>query len=362
MRKWLCAMLLMLLLLGSAEAEVKVEQLGGEAYCSVVRLENITFQLNWEEWRYETDTGLCLQAGAIPLSLYGETLMPQSTEEVCSMNQLLAALADASDFWEDEISVAMTLPVYTMRSEEAVRAANGKARVVLAEGAKLLMTWDDWALVEYQVSDEKNRIGWVHQNVGCAAPVMLADVVVQLKEEAFLTDDPAKSREVIATANELKDVHLLAAYGGLWGYVGAKTPDGQLIGGFVPLRLMERKDTVDEATMAKLSGTWGFVGGGELMPIIFTLVEDGTVMTYTLSDEAMESQDYLTQGVTAAMQLTINSRGTWKVVTGTGSYAQDLVVEYSDGRVGRYHLDDAEENVLSLTQGEAGGSWQRLAQ
>lgn len=362
MKKRVLACLMALLLLGSAKAEVKVEQLGGEAYCSVIRLENITFQLNWEEWRYETDTGLCLQAGAIPLSLYGETLMPQSAEEIHSMNDLLAALSDASAFWEDDISAAETLPVYTMRSEKAVRAANGKAKVALSDGAKLLMTWDDWALVEYRVSDEKNRIGWVNQNVNASAPVMLTDVAVQLQPEAFLTDDPAKSREAIATAGELQDVHLLAEYGGLWGYVSASTLDGQPIGGFVPLRMMVREDTVDETKMATLCGTWGFTGGGELMPLIFTLAEDGTIITYTLSDEAAESQEYLTNGVTADLSMKIGSRGTWKVVTGTANYAHDLVLEYPDGRVSRYHLDGSEENVLSLTQGEAGGSWQRLAQ
>lgn len=360
MRKWFCAMLLMFLLLGSAQAEVKVEQLGGETYCSVIRLENITFRLNWEQWRYETDTGLYLQAGAIPLTCYQEALMPQSVEEIRSMNGLLAALSDASEFWEDEISAAETLPVYTMYSEKAVRAANGKAKVALSDGAKLLMTWDNWALVEYQVNAGKNRIGWVHQNVNASAPVFLTDVAVQLKPEAFLTDDPAKSREAIATADELQDVHLLAEYGGLWGYVSASTLDGQPIGGFVPLRLMVREDTVDEKTMATLYGTWGFVGGGELMSLIFTLVEDGTLITYTLSDEAAESQDYLTQGMTTDMQVAINTRGTWKVVTGTANYAQDLVLEYPDGRVSRYHLDGSEENVLSLTQGEAGGGWQRL--
>lgn len=362
MRKRVLACLVALLLLGNAQAEVRGKEWMGETYCDYIEVNDVQMKLDWDAWCYTTGNGVCFQVNAIPMAWYRETLMPQSEKEVRQVNGLLAALADASGFWGEKVMGEEVRPVYTMRDENSVRAANGQAKVALSAGVKLLMTWDDWSLIEYEVSQKQNRIGWVQGEMKGSAPVMLADVAVRMLPGAFLTDDPGQSAAPIATAEELTDVHLLASYGELWGYVSAKTTAGQAIGGFVPLRLLARDDVVDEAAMKALAGTWGFAGGGELMPIIFTLAQDGTIITYSVSDEAMESQDYLTQGIQASMQLSIVSRGTWQVVSGTAYAARDLVVTNDDGRVMRYHVDGSEENVLSLTQGEGGGSWTRIEQ
>lgn len=362
MKKRALACLMALLLLGSAQAEVRGKEWMGETYCDYIEVNGVQMKLDWDTWRYTTGNGVCFQAGAIPMAWYRETLMPQSEAEVRQVNGLLAALEDASGFWSEKVTGEDVRPVYTMRDEHSVRAANGRAKVALSAGVKLLMTWDDWSLVEYEVSPKQNRIGWVQGEMKGSAPVMLADVAVRMLPGGFLTDDPGQSATPIATAEELTDVHLLASYGELWGYVSAKTTAGQMIGGFVPLRLLARDDVVDEAAMKALVGTWGFSGGGELMPTILTLMQDGTIITYSVSDEVMESQDYLTQGIQANMQLSIVSRGTWQIVSGTAYAERDLVVTSDDGRVRRYHVDGSEENVLSLTQGEGGGSWTRLEQ
>lgn len=362
MKKRVMACLMALLLLGSAQAEVRGKEWMGETYCDFISNDGVQMKLDWDAWCYTTGNGLCFQAGGIAMDMYREELIPQSEAEVQQVNDLLAALGDASAFWDEQVTGEEIRPVYTMRDEDSVRTANGQAKVALSAGARLLMTWDDWSLIEYEVSSKQNRIGWVQGKMEGSAPVMLADVAVRMLPGGFLTDDPGRSATPIATVEELTDVHLLASYGELWGYVSAKTTAGQSIGGFVPLRLLARDDVVDEETVKSLAGTWGFVGGGELLPTIFTLMEDGTIVTYTMSEEAMETQAYLTQGILPEMQLETIWRGAWQIVTGTAYAERDLVVTYENGRVSRYHVDGSEENVLSLTQGEAGGSWTRLNQ
>lgn len=357
--KKLLALLLLSLLCGVAQAEITVEVdwVDGEECYVAVKTDPLSFALKGDTMHYETADGLVWQAAPIPFPMLEHRLMPQSEAEVRRMNGLYAALQNASGFWHTYGTLRGTHSVFSAPDEASYRGANGKAKVVLSDGAWLLMEWDGWSLIEYKVSGQANRIGWIHTNCMGSAPVMFTEIEVALAEEAFLTDDPAKSWREIARGEELSDVRLLAQRDAFWGYVSAKLPDGRAVWGFVPLRCIVREDAVDRDMMRQLAGEWAFCGGGELIGEVFTLAADGAITFWRITDEELMSMSYLTEGL---KERVASSQATWAVVTGTNGYAWDFLLSHDDGRQERFHLYDNAEGTLTLTQGEAGGFWQRL--
>lgn len=362
MRKQMLLLLALSLLLGVASAENTVEFVDGREAYTTLYANGMVLHYDAEYDRYVTSSGLVWMTELQKFGQFEPLLMPESEDGLRKLNGLYAAMADASGFWSEQVSGQGMLPVYTAPDETSYRAGDGKAAVALQGGVKLLMTYGDWNLICYEVNSSRSRFGWVRTNELGAAPVMLTDMAVTLTAGGFLTDDPLTSWYHLAEGSELMDVHLLAQYNAYWGYVSAKKADGQAIWGFVPLRYMERTESVDEQMMARLSGTWGFTGGGEMMGDVFTLTKEGQSMLIRLSEEAEESQRYLTEGLTAEMNPEIKNTGTWRIVDGTNGHARDLVVEAGNGVISRYHIDATsdEENVLTLTQGEGGGSYVRL--
>lgn len=361
--KRLAAAVLLMILLGTAamaEITVEVDGVNGVECYTAIRTDDLSLRFDQTKWCYRTEDGLIWQADPIAFPKLEPLLMPQNKEEIRAMNGLYAALEDASGFWNVETAGEGRLPVHTAPDRNALRGADGKAAVELSGGVRLLMDWDGWSLVEYRISRDAHRIGWVPTNRLGVAPVLLTDIAVTLKPDAFLTDDPISSWRHVAEADALKKVHLLAKLDAFWGYVRAEMPDGQMVWGFVPLRSMVREDTVDQAMMEKLAGDWGFAGGGELMAELFTLSADGIITYWRLPEEDMLRQAWMTESL-AGKETTVISQHTWQIVSGTAGYEYDLLLTGSTGRVERLHaIYNEEEQILSLTQGEAGGSWQRL--
>ncbi len=358
--KKLVAMLMMFALIGAsalAEITVQVAKVGGEECYVGIRTSHVALTLDMDTWKYKTAEGLVWQAEPIHFGTMDEMLMPRSEDEIHRMNGLYAALEDASGFWEKPVKGTGRLTVYSAPDETSLRGANGKAAVELSGGVKLMMTLGDWSLIEYEVSAGANRIGWVQKTTLGSAPVMFTDIPVTLKEDAVLTDDPRGTQRAVSRAGELTDVHLLARLDAFWGYVSAKTADGQAVWGFVPLRYIEMQESINREMMAELAGDWGFCGGGELLGEVFTLTAEGEITFWQLSEEVLMSQSYLTEGL---KERVLSSQADWAVVTGTNGHAWDIVLTGEDGRRERYHIYDRDDGLLSLTQCEAGGSWQRL--
>ncbi len=358
--------LLLLLTMGVACAEsqltdgtVQVGFVGGEQVYTAVCSGELTLYYDAESDAYRTSDGLTWAVGAQAFGTYEPLLMARTRDELLLLNQLYASLQDASEFWEIQTSGDGTLPVYTAPDTASYRAAKGKASVALKGGVTLLMMYDGWSLVSYEVSSSKNRIGWVQTTDLGAAPVSLADIPVTLTSDAFLTDDPIEAWSHLAEGDELTEVHLLAQYGAYWGYVSARMSDGTAIQGFAPLKDMTLDLTADSAMALSLCGTWGFAGGGELMGYAFMLYKDGTMQFAELSEEEAESMSYLENGLQADAAL--SEKWTWQIISGTNGYEHDVLVGSADGRYYRYHIQLDEGGALGVYQGEAGGFYARIS-
>ena len=357
--------LLLLLMMGTALAEeqladgtVQVGFVNDEQVYTAVCSGELTLYYDAEDDTYRTVDGLTWAVGAQTFGTYEPLLMARTREELLALNRLYASLQDASEFWKIQASGNGTLPVYTAPDTASYRAAKGKASVALKGGVKLLMTYDGWSMVAYEVNSSKYRIGWVETVDLGAAPVSLTDIPVTLKSEAFLTDDPIAGWSHLAEGDALTDVHLLAQYGTYWGYVSARTADDTAVQGFVSLRDLLLDLTADAATASSLCGTWGFTGGGELMGTAFILHENGTLQFASLPEEAAESVNDLTAGIPE--EGVLSEEWTWQVIGGTNGYAHDVLMGNDDGLYTRYHIDLDEDGTFGVYQGEAGGFYVRI--
>ena len=309
----------------------------------------ITCTLDPDEGILRVNGRLVWQTEPITLELFNISLFPVTEAEVLQLNRAYALLNDASGFWHeaDFRNEKTTLPVYSWMDTQSFRAAKGKAAASLKDLVWVMATVDNWALIEYEVSSRTHRTGWVDwTRLTRVAPVMLTSVPAA--GAAWMTDDPFVSQYQIKQGNELKDIQLLACLAPFYAYALAVTEEGQRIGGFVPLKgLAFPAGTADPAAAEQLVGTWRFVSGGELTAETLVLNADGTGLLYDAGAEAVPctwtAEKNAVADRSAAMLTILQEDGT----------AERFNI-YSLG-----HVEETGRTELTLTCGEAGGTWAR---
>lgn len=125
--------------------------------------------------------------------------------------------------------------VYTGPGEKFLRAADGKAAVSTNDWVQVFGVEDGWAMIQYDLSSEQMRIGWIDaralpQNAGVDA-LHFNDQPVVTVDAVSLTDDPLKSRTPLTVLQKGQQVTWLATLGN-WAYV---QDDQSWVRGFVPL-------------------------------------------------------------------------------------------------------------------------------
>lgn len=126
-------------------------------------------------------------------------------------------------------------PVYTGPGEKFLRAANGKAAVSTNDWIQVFGVEDGWAMIQYDLSSDRMRIGWIEasalpKNANVNA-LRLNDQPAVTVAEASMTDDPLKSQTALRVLPKGYQVTWLATLGS-WAYV---QDDQDWARGFVPL-------------------------------------------------------------------------------------------------------------------------------
>lgn len=128
--------------------------------------------------------------------------------------------------------------VYQGPGEEYGQAGNGKAIVSTNDWIQVFGRMDDWVLIQYDVTSEKMRIGWMEASVlprnADVPELTFAPTPAVLAASAALTDDPLFSQSAITTLPQGTEVTWLASMGA-WAYVAIET-DTVMLYGFVPSR------------------------------------------------------------------------------------------------------------------------------
>ncbi len=133
--------------------------------------------------------------------------------------------------------------VYQGPGEEYGQAGHGKAIVSTNDWIQVFGIYQDWLLVQYEISEGHLRIGWItadalSDNAGVEA-LAFTSIPVSLSAETVLTDDPFYSREQMAVLQKGTAAHWLATYEGdedRWAYIRCDTQPPMF--GFVPIDVL----------------------------------------------------------------------------------------------------------------------------
>ena len=171
-----------------------------------------------------------------------------------------------------------TYAVYSAPNKKSIRGAKGRARVSTNGWIQVFGYEDDWILVQYDITDKHNRIGYIYKN---ALPRDVEVPELKLKKAAAVvnynvevTDDPMVSQTPLAKLTENTRVTCLGTMG-TWAYIEAEEK-GVLFRGFVPTECLSGTvTTLREANRAIIGSR-----------IIFN--EDGTMTGWSTLESGQE--------------------------------------------------------------------------
>lgn len=219
--------------------------------------------LDYDLYRGTDESGTEEWVDEILLRDFNIQLFPRGLQEFRHQNDLCVRLRPQWDILKDQQTVkhlenigSGTLPVYSAPSEQAWRAAKGKASVGLRGEVWALASVERedgiYTLIRYDVSERTQRIGYVKKQLMDVElseyePVM--DQTVIALRDTFLTDDPDVSQFPQLLVPEGTVLHCHDIHNSEYAYVMGRTTGGQLtqsgqwVGGFVPLRDLDIYDS-----------------------------------------------------------------------------------------------------------------------
>lgn len=129
-----------------------------------------------------------------------------------------------------------TYAVYSAPDSRSIRGAKGRARVSTNGWIQVFGAEGDWLLVQYAITPEHCRIGYIDKNAlpqDAAAPALALEAVPAIVSyDVSVTDDPLMSQTPLTRLTENTSVTALASMGD-WTYIEAGTGKSRFRG-FVP--------------------------------------------------------------------------------------------------------------------------------
>lgn len=358
--------------------------------------------LDFDLYRGTDESGTEEWADEILLRDFNIQLFPRSLQEFRRQNNLRVILHPQWDILKDQQTGkhlenigSGTLPVYSAPSEQAWRAANGKASVGLKGELWALASVgrEDgiYTLIRYDVSERTQRIGYVKKqlmDVGLSEYEPVMDQAVVALRDTFLTDDPDVSQFPQLLVPEGTVLRCCDIHNGEYAYVMGRTTDGKLtqsglwVGGFVPLRDLDIYDSpgqnpaIDEARhmnymLAALDSGRDNSGNSEIICVSLkarrdtilkeksggeTHISEGTVFVCDGVEQNQYAHVTGENGETGLVPLAdlhfadaehtdiqrdvmASLEGTWYFYAG-GNQAEDILVLSADGTYRGYALSD----------------------
>lgn len=128
--------------------------------------------------------------------------------------------------------------VFSAPGRDSLRAAGGKAVMSTNDWVQVFGQEDGWVLVQYDISSEQMRFGYVDASVlprdRQIAALEWYDLPPQtLVNDANVTDDPLQSNTVLCRLQAGDYVQVLSSFGS-WYYIEATDGYGRTLRGFVP--------------------------------------------------------------------------------------------------------------------------------
>ena len=183
-----------------------------------------------------------------------------------------------------------TYAVYSAPNKKSIRGANGKARVSTNGWIQVFGYEDDWILVQYDITDKHNRIGYIYKN---ALPRDVEVPELKLKKAAAIvnynvevTDDPLVSQTPLAKLTENTRVTCLGTMG-TWAYIEVEEK-GVLFRGFVPTECLSGTVTTLREANRTIIGSWKLYAGSSINASRIVFNEDGTMTGWSTLESGQE--------------------------------------------------------------------------
>ena len=294
---------------------------------------------------------------AITVENFNITLMPRTTADVKHLNAVQEmAVHDAlgEGLITDDAGPA-DVSVFAAPSEDAYRAADGKAAVSLLADYWQLGRQGEWCFIRYNISNSAAHYGYIHMPdiAATMSESILTHRMVTLGEAAGITDDPWLSQNPLATLDKGQTVDFLTIYNAYYAYIETEI-DGKIARGFIPLRAITTTAERDGTVLPELFGSWRVWSGGTMYAEAITFNEDGTCLGYYLKDDASDD-------------LYFGTHGKWFVEPYDTAYSlfwdnpPHMITFISDnGPVECYGVSFSDDG-LSLSTDEGGGGYQKLS-
>lgn len=217
-----------------------------------------------------------------------------------------------------------TYAVYSAPDSKSIRGAKGRARVSTNGWIQVFGCDGDWILVQYDISDKHNRIGYIYRNAlpkdAVVPELTLTNVPAVVNFDVAVTDDPLVSQTPLAKLTENTSVTVLGAMGD-WTYIEGEENNARFRG-FVPTACLSGTVTDLREANRAIVGSWRLYAGSSIHASRISFREDGTMTGRSALEDGRE----------------VEWSGNWSLL------------EYDSAR-GRYWNDS--EFELTLTRGSA---------
>ena len=172
-----------------------------------------------------------------------------------------------------------TYAVFSAPTKKSIRGAKGRARVSTNGWIQVFGAEDDWILVQYDISDKQNRIGYIYINA-LSKDVTVPDLNLKraaavVNYDVEVTDDPLVSKTPLAKLTENTKVTCLGTMGA-WTYIEGTEKD-VLFRGFVPTECLSGTVTTLREAEKAIVGSWKLYAGTSIDASRIVFHEDGSV-------------------------------------------------------------------------------------
>ena len=174
---------------------------------------------------------------------------------------------------------SQTYAVFSAPTKKSIRGAKGRARVSTNDWIQVFGAEDDWILVQYDISDKQNRIGYITRNAlpkGVTVQALnLTRAPAVVNYDVEVTDDPLVSKTPLAKLTENTKVTCLGTMG-TWTYIEGTEKD-VLCRGFVPTECLSGTVTTLREAEKAIVGSWKLYAGTSIDASRIVFHEDGSV-------------------------------------------------------------------------------------
>lgn len=172
-----------------------------------------------------------------------------------------------------------TYAVYSAPDSRSIRGAKGRARVSTNGWIQVFGTEGDWLLVQYAITPEHCRIGYIDRNAlpqDVVVPALTLEAVPAIVSyDVSVTDDPLMSQTPLTRLTENTSVTALASMGD-WTYIEAGTGKSRFRG-FVPTECLLGTVTDTREANCAILGSWKLYAGSSVAAEQMTFLADGSM-------------------------------------------------------------------------------------